>query len=77
MPRLVFLIGLGVVFALRLGRGVLQEHHEQLSALFPGALDQLFLTPGAAAKLQGGAVAALWAMALMIGATLVFRRRAV
>jgi ABC-type transport system involved in multi-copper enzyme maturation permease subunit len=77
-PRLVFLIGIGLVLALRLVRTALREHNaERLSTIFPGALDQLFLTPGAAAKLQATAVVAAWSLVLLTGTVLVFRRRAV
>lgn len=77
-PRLVFLLGISVVVTLRLARTALREHNsERLSTIFPGALDQLFLTPGAAAKLQAAAVVAVWSIILLGGTVLVFRRRAV
>lgn len=77
-PRLVFMVGLGFVFALRLARAISREHQaDRLAAIFPGALDQLFLSAGAASKLGGVASVAAWSALLLGSAALMFRRRAV
>jgi len=77
-PRLVFLLGFGVVFALRIARTVLRERDAtRLASMVPGALDQLFLSAGAGPKLAATAVVAGWSLALMTGAALVFQRRSV
>lgn len=77
-PRLVFLLGLGLVFGLRVARMALRHYQAHtLASLFPGALDQLFLTAGAASKLLATGVVAGWSAVLLAGGALVFRRRSV
>jgi hypothetical protein len=77
-PRLVFLLGLAVVFGLRVVRTALRNHEAgTLASLFPGALDQLFLTAGAASKLIAFGVVAGWSAVLLVGASVVFQRRSV
>jgi len=77
-PRLVFMLGLGVLFVLRLSRLALEQHGvTALASWFPGALDRLFLTAGSAAKLTAVAVVAIWSGALLSAAAAVFKRRPV
>jgi hypothetical protein len=76
-PRLVLALGLAAVFVLRVTRTLLREHESRLASLFPGSLDQLFLTAGGATKLLGVGVVVLWSCALLLGAKLIFERRAV
>lgn len=76
-PRLVLALGLAMVFVLRVARTLLRERDSALALLFPGSLDQLFLTTGGATKLLGLGVVAAWSCVLLVGANLAFERRAV
>ena len=77
-PRIVLLTGMALVFALRFGRAVANEHHaDRLAAIFPGGLDQLFLSAGAAPKLGAAASVAAWSGLFLLSAAFLFRRRAV
>jgi ABC-type transport system involved in multi-copper enzyme maturation permease subunit len=77
-PRLVLVTGLLLVFGLRFVRGVARARHaDRLASLFPGALDQLFLSAGTAPKLAAVAVVAAWSALFLTAAAVLFRRRAV
>ena len=75
-PRLVLVVGMGVLFVMRIGRTALENHGApKLALLLPGALDHLFLSPGAAPKLTAVAVTAVWSATLLGAAAVLFRRR--
>jgi ABC-type transport system involved in multi-copper enzyme maturation permease subunit len=74
--RWILLAGLTLVLALRMARSSLLQHGAPaLASLFPGALDELFLSPSGAAQVKAIGVVALWSLAFLGGAVAVFRRR--
>jgi len=77
-PRLVFVVGMAVVFVLRIARTALRDRQvDRIASILPGSLDQMFLTTGAGAKLAASAVVAGWSAVLLLAAAVVFQRRSV
>jgi ABC-type transport system involved in multi-copper enzyme maturation permease subunit len=77
-PRWVLFLGLAAVLGLRVTRAALLSHGTSgLASLFPGAIDERFLTAGVLAKLTALALVAGWSALLLAGAAAVFKRRSV